>query len=305
MAVGSSAPELFVSLAALFKPGDHSAIGAGTIVGSAIFNILVIIGGSLIVRKAKILWQPIFRDLTFYCIAIIMLLFSFQDGRINLYESLTFVLLYALYVYAVINWKKLFKYEENVLEEIAEESKELDEKALGKFNDIFNFVLSKTFPKEENYIGVFIASIVWIMFLSWSLVESTVGLAHILGIPEVIISLTILAAGTSIPDLISSLIVAKDGRADMAISNAVGSNIFDIMFGLGFSWLLSILIFGEKIKVDNSNLNSSIVLLFATVICISFLFIVRKFHLGKRSGLFLVSLYVIYIGWLIAEQYLL
>ena len=64
MAVGSSAPELFVSLMALFKPGEE-AMGAGTIVGSAIFNILVIIGASVAVRKATVLWQPVIRDMLF------------------------------------------------------------------------------------------------------------------------------------------------------------------------------------------------------------------------------------------------
>src|SRR5680860_1690473 len=70
MAVGSSAPELFVSIIALFKPGQE-ALGAGTIVGSALFNVLVIIGASAMVRKAFIAWQPIVRDLSFYTLSII------------------------------------------------------------------------------------------------------------------------------------------------------------------------------------------------------------------------------------------
>ena len=74
MAVGSSAPEFFVSLMALFRPGNE-ALGAGTIVGSALFNILVIIGASAIVRKAFIAWQPIIRDTIFYSLSILLLLY--------------------------------------------------------------------------------------------------------------------------------------------------------------------------------------------------------------------------------------
>jgi Ca2+/Na+ antiporter len=120
-------------------------------------------------------------------------------------------------------------------------------------------------------------------------------------VPEVIIGLTILAAGTSVPDLISSLIVSKDGRCDMAISNAVGSNIFDILLGLGLPWILAIALFGENIIVDNANLSSSIILLFATVVCIFFLFVFQKWKLGRKSGLFLILLYVSYIVWLIVD----
>ena len=77
MAIGSSAPELFVSLFALFKPGNE-AMGAGTIVGSALFNILVIIGVSAIIRKTVIAWQPVIRDLVFYCLSILLLIFAFE-----------------------------------------------------------------------------------------------------------------------------------------------------------------------------------------------------------------------------------
>jgi K+-dependent Na+/Ca+ exchanger-like protein len=299
MAIGTSAPELFVSLMALLKPGGHGAMGAGTIVGSAIFNILIIVGGSLLIRTAQILWQPVIRDLIFYLFAIILLLFSFRDGVIEIYEALIFVFLYVVYVYSVINWKRLLKYEEIDFEEVIKEEKKLEKGILGKFAIFFNYILDKTFPNKNRYYITFFMSIAWIIALSWVLVEGGIGLAHELGIPEVIIGLTVLAAGTSIPDLISSLIVSKEGRTDMAISNAVGSNIFDILIGLGIPWILAILFFNEKIIVDNENLSSSIILLFATVLCMFFLFVFQKWKLGRKSGLFLILIYVAYLIWLI------
>lgn len=303
MAMGSSAPELFVSLIALLKPGNHGAMGAGTIVGSAIFNILVIIGASLVVRKAHILWQPVVRDMAFYCIAILMLLFAFSDGVISLTEAFFFVSFYAIYIVAVIKWKKLLKYEEKPEEEIEKKIEKEQKGVFSKITSTFTFLLDKTFPSPKRYYWVFTISIAWIMVLSWLLVESGVYIAEILNIPEVIIGLTILAWGTSVPDLISSLIVAKNGKCDMAISNAVGSNIFDILFGLGFPWLITILFLKEKIMVDNTNLTNSIILLFATVICIAFLFVMQKWKLGKKSGWFLLALYAGYFAWLVFGIY--
>jgi K+-dependent Na+/Ca+ exchanger-like protein len=301
MAVGTSAPELFVSLMALLRPGDHGAMGAGTIVGSAIFNILVIIGGSLVIRKAHILWQPVIRDTVFYLFAIILLLFSFRDGTIDLFEAGTFLAIYIIYVFAVVKWKKLLKYEEKDLEEIVEKTKEAENRWLKKVAIAFTFILDKTYPGPQRYYLTFFISIGWIIALSWLLVEGGIGIAHELGVPEVIIGLTILAAGTSIPDLISSLIVAKEGRGDMAISNAIGSNIFDILIGLGLPWVIMLVFFQDEIIVDNTNLSSSIMLLFATIICIFFLFVFQKWKLGRKSGLFLILLYTFYLIWLIVN----
>ena len=300
MAIGSSAPELFVSLMALFKPGEE-AMGAGTIVGSAIFNVLVITGASVAVRQAFVIWQPVIRDMLFYSFSIIALLFTFKDGVVTLTEILIFLVLYVVYIIAVVNWKKIFKYNDDDPIEILEEA--MKEKGWKKFFAPIDWLVSFTFPNSQKYVLVFFTSIVWIIVLSWVLVESAVVSAKILGIPSVIIGLTVLAAGTSVPDLLSSIIVAKKGQAGMAISNGIGSNIFDILFGLGFPWLIAYIFLGQKITVATENLNSSIILLFATVIAILFLFIIRKWRIGKYAGYFLIGLYLIYIVWVILESF--
>ena len=124
----------------------------------------------------------------------------------------------------------------------------------------------------------------------------------ILHVPAVIIGLTVLAAGTSIPDLISSLIVARQGRGGMAISNAIGSNIFDILIGLGLPWLV-VTIGGKIIPVATENLSSSIILLFATVAAVLGFLIARKWHLNKFSGLSLISIYIAYLLWNILQVF--
>ncbi len=124
MAIGSSAPELFVSLFALFKPGNES-LGAGTIVGSALFNILVIIGASAMIKKAVIAWQPVVRDLIFYAMSILLLIFSFRDGIISMNEIIIFLVMYVIYIFAVVSWRKILPYKEESKEVIDELEKEL------------------------------------------------------------------------------------------------------------------------------------------------------------------------------------
>ncbi|PKM91290.1 sodium:proton exchanger [Candidatus Falkowbacteria bacterium HGW-Falkowbacteria-1] len=300
MAVGSSAPELFVSFIALFKPGNE-AMGAGTIVGSAIFNILVIIGASAMVRKAFIAWQPVIRDVIFYSLSIILLIYSFWDGKIVLLESIAFLALYGVYIIAVLQWRKILPYKDDEKEpiEVLEEGEDKEQKnksALGKFLNGINLVLDFIFPKEDKYWLVFIVSIASIAGLSWVLVESAVGISVILHVPAVIIGLTVLAAGTSIPDLISSMIVARQGRGGMAISNAIGSNIFDILIGLGLPWFI-ITVGGKVIPVVTENLNSSIILLFATVLAVLGFLMAKKWHINKLAGIGLISIYIGYLLW--------
>lgn len=304
MAVGSSAPELFVAFIALFKPGNE-AIGAGTIVGSALFNVLVIIGATAIVKKAVISWQPVIRDVIFYSLSIVWLLISFRDGGVDLFEASIFVALYVLYIIAVLKWRKILPYNDDKKIEPSVETvkvKVKNKNVLAAVKRSMNKGLDFVFPKEEKYWQVFFVSITAIAALAFVLVESAVVIAEILSIPSVIIGLTVLAIGTSVPDLVSSIIVAKQGRGGMAISNALGSNIFDILIGLGLPWLIVISINGGQIPVVTENLNSSIVLLFATVIAILFLLILRKWKIGRYSGLFLIGLYVTYLVWAITQS---
>ncbi|MBU4600580.1 calcium/sodium antiporter [Patescibacteria group bacterium] len=301
MAIGSSAPELFVAAIALLKPGDHAALGMGTIVGSALFNILVIVGAAAIVKKAVLSWQPVVRDMMFYSLSIIMLIVAFRDGQVDIKEAGMFIVLYLIYIIAVIKWRKILPYKDvDVIKEIEEKMKKSKENGWKKIVQPLNFVLDKLFPSAEHYYSVFFISIAVIAGLSWVLVESAVAISHILRIPEVIIALTVLAAGTSIPDMISSIIVAKQGRGCMAISNAIGSNIFDILICLGLPWLIVLSFSGGTIGVSTENLLSSIILLFATVLVIFFLLLARKWKIGHRAGWFLIGLYVAYVVWAIS-----
>ena len=294
MAIGSSAPELFVAVIALLKPGDHSAIGVGTIVGSALFNLLVIIGASAIVRVAVLSWQPVVRDLLFYALAIIGLYFVLSDGFVSLVEASILVVIYGLYLIAVVKWRKWFPYVDKDERDGEEDEVEL-RTGWKRILVPLDYFLEKSFPSARYYYAVFIISILLIALLCWVLVESAIGVAEILKIPEILIALTVLAVGTSVPDMISSVIVAKQGRGGMAVSNAVGSNIFDILMGLGLPWLLYIAFTGKKITGNIEELNISIFLLFGSIIFIFLTLKFRKWKIGQGTGYILISIYILYV----------
>ncbi|MCX8009061.1 MAG: calcium/sodium antiporter [Patescibacteria group bacterium] len=294
MAAGSSAPEFFTSLIAVFRPGGLEDVGSGTIVGSAIFNILVIIGASALFRAVKLHWQPVVRDTLFYILTIVLLLFVFWDGKVVLSESILFISVYGVYILTVLWWKKFFPYKD--VDPIDLVEKEQKTNSLAKFSKrLLSCVIPDVHRYKNLFLLTFFLSIAWIAGLSYVLVESVVVIADFFHVNPTFLALTVLAAGTSIPDLLSSVIVAKQGRGDMAVSNAVGSNIFDILFGLGVPWFIVLSFRGGSVPVGTENLLGSVFLLFATVLAIVFLLLVRNWRIGQKSGLILIGIYVLYV----------
>lgn len=295
LAAGSSAPEFFTAIIAVFGltgGGDTADVGTGAIVGSAVFNVLVIVGAAALYKAVKLQWQPVIRDMIFYIFTIVMLLVAFSDGKIVLFEAVSFVLVYGIYVWTVMKWRKWLKYDDVVIQE------EIDtkvRKGLGMASyRLLNFVIPDPRLKPKLYIISFLLAIAGIGALSFVLVDQVIVIADLLHINPTFLALTVVAAGTSVPDMIGSMVVAKQGRGDMAVSNAVGSNVFNILFGLGIPWLLVLLFSKDSVAVGTANLTSSVLLLLATVIAIIFLLVVRKWRIGQKSGLALIALYIAY-----------
>ncbi len=302
LAMGSSAPEFFTSLiAVLGLAGAHNSdIGAGTIVGSAIFNVLVIVGAAAMFKAVKLQWKPVMRDLLFYIVTILLLLGAFWDGKIVLYEALFFVFMYVLYVFFVVNWRKWLKYEDTEHIVVAESAP--NNKIHMMIRKVISVVVPNPLKKPKYYLMSFLLSILAIAALSWVLVTQVVSIATVLNINSTFLALTVLAAGTSIPDLIGSVVVAKQGRGDMAVSNAIGSNVFDILFGLGVPWLIYMSLHGgQAVVVGTENLFASIFLLVATVVAILFILIVRNWKIGHKSGMILIGVYIAYCIYIAAS----
>jgi K+-dependent Na+/Ca+ exchanger-like protein len=300
MAAGTSAPELSTTLFALFLVGANPATGLGTVVGSAIFQILVVVGFTAIVKTSYLNWKPVLRDGIFYTISILILIFVVKDKAITFKESALMVGTYFLYIFVLILWTKLVDESkepdplEMVEKGVGKESKSVFGKLLSPINKIFKLI-----PDVEKYpkwtVAVFILSLIAIAFGSYWLVIGGEAFALGIGVPASVVALTILAGGTSVPELISSAIVAKQGRGDMAISNAIGSNIFDILISLGFPLLIYTGVNGDLTNIDGENINSSIILLFVTMIMVLLLLASQKFKIGKAVGAILIAGYVVYV----------
>jgi len=299
MAMGSSAPELFIALIAVFRPGGHEAIGIGTIVGSALFNILVIIGATALARKAILSWQPVLRDVLFYIIGVGLLAYVFHNNHISVVEASILILLYVGYIFSVMRWKHWFPYKDDAetLPPQVDVDKVKKYKMLRYLLVPFDALMRLTFPAIRKHWGVFTIAIIWISLLSWVLVESAIHVSYALNVPEAIIALTVLAIGTSVPDLISSYIVAKNGKGGMAVSNAIGSNIFDVLIGLGVPWLIALVFFGRTIEVVAANFIYSVMLLFGSVILVFLLIAFSGWKLYRQTGIILIGVYVAYLLW--------
>lgn len=294
LAMGSSAPEFFTSLIAVLglAGAGHADVGAGTIVGSALFNVLMIVGAAALFKVVELQWKPIARDLGFYIVTILLLLWAFWDGKIIMPEALVFVGVYIVYVFCATKWRGWFKYTEAPAPPIAD--KQHSHSLNTWFHRVIGWVVPDPRKKGSLYQVTFLLSIAAIAGLSWILVQQVIVIADFFNVNATFLALTVLAAGTSIPDLIGSIVVARQGRGDMAVSNAIGSNIFDILFGLGMPWVIALSVQHKAIQVGTENLVASVYLLFATVVATLVLLIVRKWRIGRKSGFLLIAMYLAY-----------
>ena len=301
MAVGSSAPELFIALIAVFQGGEHSDVGIGTIVGSAVFNILVITGLSAVIAGKMLMKRgAIERDIIFYLGSIAILLFVFFNGEILLFEALIMLGAYVGYLALLWYWSRTNP--EDAVYEDPVDAHHIPKEGPGIIAGINNLI-ERGFKiiardPQKSFMWALIVSIISIAALSWVLVESAVVLSDALSIPPVIVALTLLAAGTSAPDLIASVNVAREGRGTMAIANAVGSNIFDVLVGLGVPWLIGIVYLDKQIHVGTDGLLESIFLLSVTTI-ILYIFLNTQRQLTRREGVLLLITYAAYVVYVV------
>uniref|UniRef100_A0A673AEF5 Solute carrier family 24 member 3 n=1 Tax=Sphaeramia orbicularis TaxID=375764 RepID=A0A673AEF5_9TELE len=153
-------------------------------------------------------------------------------------------------------------------------------------------------PRWENWFMLsFVSSTLWIASFSYIMVWMVTVIGFTLGIPDVIMGITFLAAGTSVPDCMASLIVARQGMGDMAVSNSIGSNVFDILVGLGLPWALKTLAinYGSDIKLNSKGLIFSVGLLLASVFMTVLGVHLNKWTLDKRLGFMCLLLYSIFL----------
>lgn len=176
--------------------------------------------------------------------------------------------------------------------------------------DPLSLVLKRCMPPPERHWLLFTLSIILIMATTYIMVDSVNRAGVILKVPPMVMGLTVLAAGTSIPDMMGSIAVAKQGEGDMAVANALGSNIFDILVGLGVPWTIKCamgkrVIFGdgEDAKFELIALDIGI-LAFVLLLFVGFL-LLNKWRLTRMFGSVLLFFYVANVVYNIIAVYVL
>ena len=222
VAMGTSAPEAAVSISAALK--GSAEITIGNIVGSNILNILIILGLTAVITPVAVAKSTIRVDIPFMLAISILLLVQGLDGSVTLLDGIVLLVVFAGYLtYLVINARK--------------NPEQLEEEQI-KNQSIWMCLLWTA-------IGL-----VAIILGSNFSVDAASNIARILGLSERFIGLTIVALGTSLPELVTSVMAARKGNADIAIGNIVGSNIFNILFVVGLSSVIISVPFASAFIVD-------------------------------------------------------
>jgi len=166
-----------------------------------------------------------------------------------------------------------------------------------------NAVLGATVPdctvpgNEKWCYATFLVSIAWIGAFAWLMVEGIEIIGRQIGVPVFIMALTFLAAGTSVPDLLSSVVVARQGKGDMAVSSSIGSNIFDVAVGLPLPWLCYTIYFREPVKVAQASaVFISVGILLFMVLAVIFSIMASGWKMSRALGVGMFGLYLVYVG---------
>jgi cation:H+ antiporter len=271
VAVGTASPEIAVSLqAAVNGQGD---LTLGNVLGSNIFNILFILGMTAILAPIVIAEQLIRKDAPIM-LGVSLLAYALGvDGKLGLWDGLT--LITGLIVYTVFALRQSRRESKGVQREYAREFAEKQSRS-GQ-NTLFNIL----------FILVGLALLV--LGARW-LVDSAVAIAKVLGVSELVIGLTIVAVGTSLPEVATSVIAALKGESDIAVGNAVGSNIFNLLGVLGLGALLA----PDGVSVAARVLQFDFpVMVFVALVSLPIFYIDNR--ISRAEGGLLLSYYVLYV----------
>lgn len=267
VSIGTSMPELFVSITSAID--GYSDMALGNVIGSNLCNLLLILGLSSLIKPVDFQEETRKYEIPMCLLfTIILMIFSNTSGGISRIEAVILLVLFVLFIaYTIYMGKKKSK----------EDSKVVEEK--NKNKTIKNIIL-------------IILGIVGLKFGGDFVVNNAVNIAKMFNISEKVISLTILAIGTSLPELVTSVTAAIKGNSDIAIGNIIGSNIFNILLILGVSSVIKPITFNSSYNMDLS------ILCISTVILALFPIIPPKSKMSRVNGLIYVLMYGAYMTML-------
>ena len=273
VAMGTSLPELSVSVTASLN--DANSLAISNVVGSNLFNLIVVLGASALVCDIPVGRDVLRRDLPFSIVCAVLLVtlgligsgLGHIDGVILL---VLFVGFLAVMLHAALKARR-----------DAEDDVEDEE--------------IRVLPMWQSLLYI-VGGAVAIKFGGDWVVNSAVKIAAFLGASETLIGLTIVACGTSLPELATSMVAAKKNEMDMAVGNVVGSNIFNILLILGTAATIS------PVALLTENIIDTVILVIASVILLVFGATSKK--LDRKEGVIMLISYAVFLGYIIARAYL-
>ncbi len=260
VAYGTSTPELAASVAAA---GEHSAIILGNIVGSNIANVGMVIGVAAILVPLAVSKSVLRKEIPIMLGVSFLLVLVSVDGKISSYDGI--LLLAGLGIFGYYTFKNAVKQRAEYKEDVQQGSRNVYVKSAGLIG--IGVVLL--------YVGAILT------------VDNAVILAHEFGLPEKIIGLTVIAIGTSLPELITSIIAIRKGHAEIGIGNIIGSNIYNILMIMGVGAALGGVMIGTDVFVDYA-----IMIIFS----LSLLIALKTKIIGRTMGMCLTIGYVAYLA---------
>ena len=316
-AVGSSIPELFTTLFSLMLLGevDNFAFGIGTTAGSAIFNGMIIpamailaVIGYVVAKKVQVSKKVILRDGIGLIIAELILIYMISGNYLTWLHGLVLMLTYVVYVAYMFTTMKKAE-ETTVVEEIPE--KEAEQRAAKKQSILQAFILldfEDVFVRKKiNTLNAWILLLFSMLVIGLAcivLIHSCELLSEELGIAPYFIAVVLASAATSVPDTILSYRDAVMGQYDDAVANALGSNIFDICFALGFP-LFAFTLFNGPIIMTPETVANVAELQASLVILTIIAFLIYYFNNGLKQihAFLLLGLYILFIAFIFAKAY--
>lgn len=263
VAMGTSAPEAAVSITAAI--GGNADITVGNIVGSNILNVLLILGIASVIVSIAVEKASIRYDIPYMIFCSLLLLFQGYDGKIGIVDGVVLWIAFLAYLfYLFMQARKRRDAEETI-----------------PCESIWKLIL------------FCVGGIVAILLGSRLAVYGATEMARLYGIGERVIGLTIVALGTSLPELFTSVTAARKGNAEIAIGNIVGSNIFNILFIIGTTAFIRVVPYERRFLFDT-------IVMIATGI-ILLLCVLKKHKLTRVGGMLMLFCYSLYLGYLFME----
>lgn len=283
VSIGTSMPELMVSLTSALE--GHSDISIGNAVGSNIANLLLILGLCATIKSLNFKKETIIFESPF-AVVVTILLFLFANnsivndtGTIGRVEGIVLISLCVLFIiYNIIMAKKGEEFD-GINKELVITNIETNSKS---------YIL-----KSIIYV---ILGIVGLKFGGDFVVNSCSEIARMLGLSEKLISLTIIAVATSLPELVTSIVATRKGEVDLAIGNIIGSCIFNIVLIIGISAIISPISYSLSYNVDVA------ILIVATLFLALFPFIGKRNQMTRMNGMIYMVGYIAYMTWLVSSN---